>query len=290
MEPMARGTNLVVFMVLASAALAGCSSPKDDPGSTIETSFEDVVATATRGVIKGVVVDQAIRPIADATVELKDQQRAATTTADGLFSFIDLQPGTYFVQASKYGFNSTLTSIEVVAGVDPPILNVPLIANPSERPYLEVIKDEGFIGCSAGGQLDYCGLAGELSGSGEGLFFKSIELTNGVPSWIQTELVWESTQPLGAELKLNMMNETDYTLYYRKNVTSTSPLVGTFNAEEIAQYRFGIDSEYGLLVAAPDTSVVIQQRFTAYTHIFYRFTPPEGWQFSRDGEPPIPPV
>lgn len=280
---LAKKADWAVFVLLTAVTLAGCSqSPNGGPQSTIETAFEDVVATETRGVIKGVVVDEAIRPLADVEVELKDQTRKTVTTKDGLFSFIDLVPGAYFVQASKYGYNSTLTSVQVQAGVDPPIVNVPLIANPSERPHLEIMEKNGFLTCGIAGLTDICGLFGG------GFFLLQNKLENGIPSWIQTELVWKSTQPASEELKLMLLNETDYSLVYRKNLTGTSPIVGSMNADEIAQHRYGIDSEYYVMVSSADVGVAVNQAFTTYTHIFYGFSPPADWQFSRDGHPRVP--
>jgi hypothetical protein len=32
----------------------------------------------------------------------------------------------------------------------------------------------------------------------------------------------------------------------------------------------------------------VEQEFTTYTHVFYGYTPPAGYRFSADGDPPAP--
>src|SRR5688572_23928185 len=108
-------TLLLVLMTVP--LLAGCtggSADAQDKG--IEELEEqaakdvDVQATADTGVIRGIVVDEVIRPIEGATVRLMVTPPVTTkTSATGGFGFEELEPGTYFVKISAEGFAPTQT-------------------------------------------------------------------------------------------------------------------------------------------------------------------------------------
>ncbi len=95
--------RLSIAAALLAALLAGCSgggggdSSVDDPVPVLE-------ATDTTGVIRVVVYDQAIRPLAGVTVEVllgTGSIAEQVTGEDGFAGFEDLQPGSYFVKARK---------------------------------------------------------------------------------------------------------------------------------------------------------------------------------------------
>src|SRR5688572_21153311 len=92
--------------LLLALALPGCSDePKSDGVADSTDDFGDlgVAPTDTRGILVGVVVDEAIRPIAEAKVALNAGGGAPmekTTDAEGRFAYGDLEPGTYFLSAS----------------------------------------------------------------------------------------------------------------------------------------------------------------------------------------------
>ncbi|MEA3137222.1 MAG: outer rane receptor for ferrienterochelin and colicin, partial [Thermoplasmata archaeon] len=148
---------LLVAAVLSAALFAGCSSSGDPPKDELTPAdFEELElqATETKGLIRGVVVDDAIRPIAGATIDLRGGSSKATskTSEEGLFGFDQLEPGTYFLQVSRLGFRTTQVSAEVVAGVkDPPILRVLMSADLAfVSPYFEQYTFDGFMECSTG--------------------------------------------------------------------------------------------------------------------------------------------
>src|SRR5690349_15961209 len=103
-------------LLFAVLTLAGCSQPPakdtvdDDP--TLELGLE---ATDTTGVLRGVVVDEAIRPVANVSIVATGSgaTRMATSNADGAFGFDGLSPGVYIVKASKPGFFPAQTNADV---------------------------------------------------------------------------------------------------------------------------------------------------------------------------------
>src|SRR5688572_10978579 len=102
--------------------LAGCSD--DAPGTQgggqdQEQALEDLglKATDTTGIIRGVVVNEAIVPLGGVNITAVSTGAEVTTQTndEGLFGLEGLAPGTYFVSASKTGYTTVQTSAEVVA-------------------------------------------------------------------------------------------------------------------------------------------------------------------------------
>lgn len=190
------------LLLVISLVLAGCGAPAP---ATSEETFEDldfgeVAATETTGVIRGVVIDLAIRPVAGVLVNLTGTELAKTTGDDGSFAFAGLQPGTYFLQASKLGYSSLQGSAEVVAGVDePPIVKLQMIADPSTAPRVVLYHLDGYIECSVRPMI----LALQCGFSSGDVVNAEYDL-EAIPDWIQSEMVWTSTQATGDELSLSI--------------------------------------------------------------------------------------
>jgi hypothetical protein len=45
---------------------------------------------------------------------------------------------------------------------------------------------------------------------------------------------------------------------------------------------------FNACMGAGGIGIVLEQRVTVYTHVFYGHLPPPGWTFSSDGTPPSP--
>lgn len=103
-----------ILALLLVGLLAGCT---DDGGPASEGPQAADVAPPKSGLgsISGVVVDQSITPIAEATITIVGLGTTTETNDDGQFKFEDLEPGTYFLQADAVGFNATQTSVDVLA-------------------------------------------------------------------------------------------------------------------------------------------------------------------------------
>lgn len=164
--------GVVAALSLVLVVLSGCSGGEGG-GADGDTSFEDfdVEVTATTGAIRGVVVDERITPIPDATVKLtgSNTEQSATTDTEGRFAFSNLAPGTYFLAVSALLHSPSQTSVDVVAGVaDPPITKVLLSRLFDQQPFTEQTKIDGFIQCNQAGIVyasapcitDVTGLAG----------------------------------------------------------------------------------------------------------------------------------
>lgn len=302
---------------LAMLLVSGCTSSPDP--STADgvpaADFEDLAleATATTGVIRGIVVDAAIRPIAGAIVSLKgDAPATAETTDDGAFGFDQLPPGTYFLSVHKVGFADVQQSADVVAGVEePPIVKVQLVSDGKPAPFHAEYKVEGIIECGTsavalcGGVHDVIVIACVNTGGAVCLpqptndaYSAFLAIDGGTPDYLQTEMVWESTQALG--------NEMSYALRYAERTTydngmyedgfesfeGPSPLRGNVSGEDMEEAELG--NRTGLVFSIFSgnqeypVGVTLSQRYTFFIHAFYGYQPPADWRFSDEGTVPPP--
>ncbi|MEA3203208.1 MAG: Carboxypeptidase regulatory-like domain [Thermoplasmata archaeon] len=155
---------LLALPLLACLVLAGCATRSDSGGGLPEPQVQ---VTDSTGGIRGVVVDQAIRPLAGATVTVTGPgtSRNTTTDATGGFSVAGLKPGLYLLKASKPLYDTQQQSIEVKAGVAPPVTKVQLVQVIFAKPYMQTLKFKGFIVCSLGTGVS----ASEECGEGVGV-------------------------------------------------------------------------------------------------------------------------
>jgi hypothetical protein len=267
------------------------------------------------------VVDEAIRPLAGVKVDVTGPQTASTTsTADGIFGFQGLAPGDYFVAASKDGYQATQQSAAVVAGVaDPPIVRLLLPADPTTAPFVILYRFEGFIECSF--SLVLVGFSACSTGPLASTFNDAFSVSYAVeevPDWLQSETVWESSQPVSPSLTmLWTMNGQDALLANWGEVEGPSPLVLTADRMRIDEVGLGstldcpTEAGPGCLfirvfnspIEGTDPGCIprpvlggcttgagatVEQSFTTFTNLFYRFTPQPGWQFITDGPHPVP--
>ncbi|HUR26401.1 MAG TPA: carboxypeptidase-like regulatory domain-containing protein [Candidatus Thermoplasmatota archaeon] len=301
--------SLPPVVVVLLVFLAGCSaSPPAAEAPAVDFDELELEATATTGIIRGIVVDAAIRPVGNATVMLTPGDKTAVSTDAGTFGFDTLEPGTYFLKVERLGYNATQTSTEVVAGEsEPPIIKVLLTANPSTVPYLETYAFNGFLSFGAAIFLTSIGttitsITADTLGDTSIWTIKFAEL----PEWAQGELVWEQTQPLGGEFIWEMTDTTNTHYGYRE--TTGSPALAYWNTtvfedEDIQNstldpdrgiaYRF-FGGPHPLCKTSPPLpntfgcGLTVQQRADVYIHNFYNFVPTEGWRFTMDGEPEVP--
>ena len=310
MRAMRRAPVPAALLSVLSLLVAGCADAEGAPGAqplVDDSEFDGLDATATTGVIRGVVVDEAIRPIAGATVVLAlgSTTRTETTSDAGAFGFSQLEPGTYFLTVSKAGFSPVQQGVEVQAGVsEPPIAKVLLVADPEQRPYYEILQWEGFIQCSARFFINALAACSAAPGSQDNFSYRINPTV--VPHFAQSEMVWDSTQAAGDGLKIQYTDDSDGLDNYAIAVGG-SPLV--INANQTLMASKNVGNETGLYIRVfsgsvegtqmpvclptglcEGASVVVNQSFTVYTVLFYNMLPPDGWQFGRDGAPPTPPA
>lgn len=305
----------LVALLLLAALTSGCADP--DSGTDSEPDFEDAEAfqdievTETTGAIRGVVVDEAIRPLGNVTIKLVDPVRYANTTGTGTFSFSGLDPGTYFIEASKLGFRGARQSVDVVAGDDdPPVARILLTADGNTAPYVSAQSAAGYVVCGTS-LVAACGvveLPGELAcefvdvclGSITGDKFGFYLYYEPNATMIQSEMFWDSTQALSTALYLEMevIEGCESGASFVDGVSGDSPIYNIVNATEVKEGMIGgtcgiWHSVFSDGAQGTPVGVTLQQKFEIFSHAFYHYTPAdvgqEGWRFSEDADVPQPP-
>lgn len=302
--------------------LAGCA---DDAGPTTvedDDTFDGVEthATATTGVIRGVVVDESIQPIVGAMVSLVGSDLNTTTNENGAFAFNELEPGSYFVEASRLGFVAMQKDTTVVAGVDTPeVLKFVLLRDEGLRIDFTPYDWKGFMQCGLS-VIALCGVADDYLDDD----FVETHVVDPDPAWIQSEMIWESTQAVSDEMWLWHSYSTkgggfDDSFGW---VQGPSPLLIKTHAESLN--RWGTNESWAAMGSTHDLTLrvfsgsingtrdpsgcyprvdvpaygrveycggvgfTLQQDFHVYTHMFYGFQPDDGWRFSVHGHPVVP--
>lgn len=300
----------VALLSLFATLLAGCNGGAGDEGKGLvdDDEFKDLQATQQTGIIRGVVVNDAIAPVPGATITLTvgSATKNATSADSGAFGFDGLAPGTYFLSAAKPGFTTIQQSADVVADVsEPPIVRIQLMADPAQAPYWVPYQFEGYIGCSARYFIEGRNLCGAVDERDEPLH--DIEL-EGVPTFAQGELVWDSTQSLGDELSFNWRRDDTSADYV--DIEGPSPLILQANGTLLEENEVGAGQPLRTIVFTAHNSATeppcvpgevpelggcywgvgaqVSQQFKLYVHVFYNMVPPEGWTFGADGDP-LPP-
>lgn len=316
-----------IVLLLALVGLAGCAEEAaPEEASDSEAAFEGLEGNVSddTGLIRGIVLDDAIVPVAQATITLQGEGRSITSNEEGAFLFDLLAPGTYFLTVEKLGYNTTQTSASVEAGNPrPEIVKVRLVQDKANQPFVEAAQFDGFIMCS--GRAVVIGLAVcSTVGVGDDDFIRNYE-PSFRPHFIQSELVWKSTQALGDALSYSITclsgppcPDGQITIARHEG---KSPLLLQVNATTAEEFKLGAGEQpislrvfsHGMeetdipeetvydaagidCVAWPvifadcirfgGIGMTVDQQFTGYTHMFNLYAPPEDWRFTQDGNPP----
>lgn len=135
-------------ILVAATAVAGCAEQGGDGDvpAALQVEQVDVDPASRLGAISGVVVDEAIRPIRNATVSVPGKDNL-TTGPEGTFAFEDVEPGVHFVSVVATGYLPVQTSVDVLAGTAATVrLLLPI--DPTPQPFHVTIKYDGFIDAS----------------------------------------------------------------------------------------------------------------------------------------------
>lgn len=296
-----------VALALALAALvAGCSGPA--------TSSDAAVNDATQ-VVRGVVVDDAIRPLADVTLAIPGQPDvpAATTDRDGAFALAGVRPGVVFVLATKEGYLSATVQVPVEATREPPLTQIRLQRLEESRPFAVLETFRGHVECGAGsaplaglsagcrvlvGSALYvaCTGSGPVPPTGVCLggtnpYF--VSLATGNMTIAQTEVVWEPTVSGMSELLLGsyIVDREGVVVGGAPGVSGHSVLVRRLNATFVDEQDLGGTHQLALFVNPGNSgpfNVVVQQSYDVFHTSTFLFEPAETWTFARDGPVPVP--
>lgn len=145
------GPQLVLWAVTAAVALAGCGEGKGGAGQVALGDGTRITLDLPEnrtpdpediwGAVSGIVIDEAIFPVASARVSVSDRPWAATTDGNGLFAFDRVPPGLYELVVEAPAFLDGLGTLNVKSGqVAKSILQIQ--REPFVAPYHTTLKVE----------------------------------------------------------------------------------------------------------------------------------------------------
>lgn len=283
---------------MLGVVLSGCAGG-DPPaaGTDAGAAFDGLglEATATTGVIRGVVIDGSVVPVAGASVALTPGDATVLSDAEGRFGFADLAAGTYFLTASKAGHTTVQASVDVVAGEAAPAATLLRLQRlPGTEPYVVAMQWDGFMQCSFTVAIAFG--TGCLVGGFTDDNSRRFDEIDDQPTFLQSELDWDTTQALGTNLCMrHYASEGIGGEVLMDDVCGPAPLMQVAGADVLNGTAVGSGMGLERVVWVDDFAVdttlglALNQQFTVYTHLFHNFAPPEGWTFLADGSPPVPP-
>lgn len=275
---------VLILLIVLSSALAGCAGEPAAKEDAEVFKAVETKATATTGVIRGVVLDDSYVPLADALVRLQDGVETLSTT-EGAFVFEDVEPGSHFLEITKSGYALQQVNVEVVAGVDrPPVVKVLMPRDLSDLPFSELFQYAGFLQCGVG-----LGAAGVGRGVNPCAFAESVNTFDTAVrrpvDHIQAEMIWQPSSGVGDTLSIGIMNTTTLLPEDHVQVDGPSPQILRVAGDEMPPAH-GDDYRTYLVRVFPGKSqptLVVQQDFEIFLTQFYDQVPSEDWSFIEDG-------
>jgi hypothetical protein len=280
--------------------LSGCASKASGSGDLqlADGKTVDLAAaaqgqeSADRGVISGVVVDPAIRPIAGANLTVVGQGLAARADASGIFVVPNLKPGLYTVAARAAGFLPVQTTAEVKAGETTKVriaMDVDRTPVPFHSP---TVKFKGFYNVGSG-LFDEVGTLDVWNRSvGPARTPESATCTcvfgfdmDGNFTTIVVEAAW-TPSPAKPDLPDPAnLGPTEMTWAFKPDAGKEPPLTFCYGSP-CASHMWGgnvsADARHVTLHFWSDASwVTVNQDFEAFVTIFYNGAAPPDWAFTK---------
>jgi hypothetical protein len=146
--------HLLLAAGLCAMMLAGCSQAPDEPVE-VEVAPGQVVTVSeapkpTRGIVSGIVGDDALYPLPNATVWVLGLDLSAQTDGNGRFAIVNVPAGIYILEGSKKDHATVQTTVDVQPGQT--ARAVLLLARvPSTDPYHVTFRQEAFAEADVAG-------------------------------------------------------------------------------------------------------------------------------------------
>lgn len=217
-----------------------------------------------RGAVSGIVVNEAIFPVPNATVAVRDRDYEATTDADGKFVFEGMPPGLYTLTVRMDGYADGLGTVNVKSGlVTKAILQIQHL--PVRDPYHTTLK---FSVVYDQASLYLYGIPDQLV---------PFDMR---PSTVVLEAVWMGAveTPFQELLQYEVQPESDPD--GAQSGGGPNPLRVQFDADFFPRgeyaVRFNVHPSYA--------SVTVESRGDIFLTIFYIEPAPDGWSLAA-GDP-----
>jgi hypothetical protein len=260
----------VLAALLLSGLLAGC---QDKGPTTIEVAPGQVIEVSeapkpSKGIVSGIVGDDAVYPLANATIYILGLGLNTTTDKNGRFAIIDVPPGIYILEGSKKDHATVQTTVDVRAGeVARAVLLLPRV--PPTDPYHTTVQQDGYIELWTG----YFRISGENT-------TMDFELDESTPRTLVLESAWEGTF---ASTSTGAATPFDFRLASNEREVVAGPVPNPFSMHLDARvlppdrryYQFAVEPQ-------PDT-VVLQASGRLFATVFYNEPAPPQWSLLAGG-------
>jgi hypothetical protein len=263
---------MLSILLVAVAALSGCAEEAAPPAGQLDLSGLEVATSSTTGAIKGVVVDEAIRPIAGANVTVLPGELHAVSDEAGLFAFEGLLPGVYFVRADAFAHAGTQASVDVKAD-SAATVRILLTSVYVPMPYHDLYHYEGFMQAYA----SFASFAAEVVAPGVLPCTCTWSLTPPLPGLTtfvyeaDGEVAMENPAPVYGTVYWEFIGETDHAIHSSHD---TFPVYQVFEIGDFA------DDTWNWTVRLTGSQWVhVNTSFDVYVTAWYNSAPPEGWSF-----------
>ena len=266
-----RWSLALALAMAASVALAGCGG-KDTGANQVRLGDGTRISLDLpeeqqpepddiRGAVSGVVVNEAIFPVAGARITVRDRDLAATADEDGKFVFEAMPPGLYTLVVRMDGYGDGLGTINVRSGqVVKSILQIQRL--PVVDPYHTTLKFD----------VLYNEMDAMLSGTPDHLV-----AFDRHPSTVILEAAWTGLIETPSEdlLQYRAQPESDPESF--QSGGGPNPLRVQFDSDFFPRgeyaIRFNVQPSY--------TSLAVESRGEVFLTIFYVDPAPDGWSLVR---------
>lgn len=143
-------------VALLAVLLSGCSGDSEEPVE-VEVAPGQVITVSeapkpTHGIVSGIVGDDALYPLANATIWVLSLNLSAQTDANGRFAIVNVPAGIYILEGSKKDHSTVQTTVDVQPGGTARAVLL-LTRLPSSDPYHVTFRQEAFVEATAGGLI-----------------------------------------------------------------------------------------------------------------------------------------
>lgn len=262
------------LLLVAGLVLAGCSDGPKAKDDGVLSALEDVEVdtTATTGAIRGVVVDDAIRPLAGVNVTLAPGDLTTLTDDAGQFVFEGLPPAVYFVAVHAFGYADSQSSVDVVAGAAASV-RVLMNAVYTPVPLHQVHHYEGFMQAF----VSFASYAVELVAPGTTGCQCTFTLDPDEEGL--TTFIYEADGDVTVENPAPVYG-TIYWEFVGNPQTDIRSAHGKFPVYEVFERNsFDAATEDWTVRLTGSQWVHANQKFDLYVTTWYNMVPPEGWSF-----------
>ncbi len=149
--------NLLPLLV-GLALLAGCLGASEDD----DLLMQRAEVTDDQGGVEGIITNEAVEAVQDATVRLQGTSQETQTAGDGSFALSLISPGDYTLLIEADGYIPAERSITIAPG-DITFLDIVLTSTPSTEAYTVEQELVGFVECGIGWSTDPNPLPGATS-------------------------------------------------------------------------------------------------------------------------------